>query len=378
MQQERVIDVVEEFSSPDQTEGYQEAFRKWRRRKKNPYAYRFTKDPRETAFSEHQAAVNDSSAQAEQTVLHRIGLLTAYALLAYLLIENALDKLLVLILNGYGIHVEIVYWGQSRLYGEERAVFWVATLVSLLKYLIPAAGILLTLRMPHKVSMPLPILRPRQLLYGGTLMMLLSVGLGMFCVSRSGELEKYRLISGAVDSNTGHLIQYMLFTIFVPPLVTELLLHGALFQVIRQFGDAFAIGTTTVLATLMMHNIPDAVRIGIVTLTISYFQIRTGSFATAVLLHIIHEICMFAVYYADTFSGTYSLEWWITILAPCLVSVITGISLLLHKHRQKPAARSSPTYLSSWEKATAFFTSMPMAAFIIACVLMLVITTLLE
>ena len=48
-----IIDVVEEFRCPYQTERYQAAYREWRRKKSNRYAFRFTRNTKESAFSEN-------------------------------------------------------------------------------------------------------------------------------------------------------------------------------------------------------------------------------------------------------------------------------------------------------------------------------------
>lgn len=371
---QKVIDVVEDFSCPYQTPAYGEAYRSWRRRKQNPYAFRFTKNPKETAFSESQTAVGLPPAQAEQNVLNRMGRLVGYALISYLVTENILDKLIVFFMQFLHLHIELVFSGESRLYGDQKLVFWLAFGIQFLKYLIPAMILQFILKLPLQVSVPLKIRKPQKLISGIALTMLISTGFGLLSIPMSADLEKYRLISGADDYG---MILYILMTIFILPVITELLLHGCMFQAMRQFGDIFAITVTAILAAALTHNIFDAIRIGLVHLTISYYLIHTGSFWSAVCLRVVHEIYMFVLFYLETLDNIGSVQWWIVILLPCMICAGTGIYILLNKKKQVVKPVQNVTYLNLTEKLEAFFTAMPMVAFLICSVLLLIITAML-
>lgn len=374
---QKVIDVVEDFSCPYQTAAYRDAFCSWRRKKQNPYAFRFTKNPKETAFSESQAAAGLSPAQAEQSILKKIGRLTGYILVCYLIIENLLDKAAVQLMHALHMHIELVFLGESRLYGDENLVFWLTFGIQFFKYLLPALILQLILRLPVQVSMPMKIHEPKRLISGTALIMLLSVGLGMLSVPMSADLEKYRIISGTIDTEGNKIILYILMTIFILPLITEFLLHGCMFQAMRQFGDLFAMTATAVLAAALTHNVFDALRIGLIHLTISYYLIHTGSFWSAVLIRIVHEIYMFVLFYMETSGSILSWEWWIVVLLPCVIGAGTGIYILLHKNQDTEKPVQNMTYLNMREKLEAFFTATPMVAFLICSVLLFVITSML-
>jgi len=373
----KVIDVVEDFSCPYQTDAYQDAFRSWRRKKQNPYAFRFTKNPKETSFSESQSAAVQSPAQAEQRVLSRMGKLIGCAMICYLMIENVLDKFVVLLMQLLHLHIELVFSGESRLYGDENLVFWVALSIQFLKYLIPALMLQIILKLPLQVSLPLKAQNPHKLLSGFSLVMLLSAGLGMLSVPMSADLEKYRLMAGTTGTTSQRMIIYILMTIFILPLITELFLHGCMFQVLRQFGDVFAAVSTALLAAALTHNIFDALRIGLVHLTISYYLIHTGSFWSATCLRIVHEIYMFVIFYMETYGNIDSREWWIVILLPCLLGTGAIIHFFLTKDKNMRKQEQNSVYLNLREKAEAFFTAMPMVGFLICSILLLIITAML-
>ena len=374
---QKVIDVVEDFCCPNQTDAYRNAFRSWRRKKQNPYAFRFTKNPKETAFSESQVSAVQSPAQTEQNVLHKIGRLIGYAMICYLMIENILDKLIVLLMQMFHLHIELIFSGESRLYGDEALVFWVAFGIQFLKYLIPALLLQIILKLPVQVSVPVKIRNPHKLLSGFALVMLLSAGLGMLGAPMSADLEKYRLMSATTNTGSYRMVIYILMTIFVLPLITELLLHGCMFQALRQFGDIFAVTATAILAAALTHNIFDSLRIGLIHLTISYFLIYTGSFWSAACLRIVHEIYMFVIFYLQTMESIGSREWWMVMLLPCMFSFGAVIYLFLTKNKHTEKSEQNITYLNLREKMEAFFTVMPMVSFLICSILLLIITAML-
>lgn len=375
--EQSLLDVVEEFQAANQSEAYEAAYKTWRRRKDNRYAFRFRKNPKESSFSENQTVVNETPAQAEQSTLRRIGVLFGYAFLCYLLLENVFDKLAIHFAQCMGVHIESLYWGENRYYGEDKVVFLFSAAFQVIKLLVPMLIISFSLRMPLCVSVPVKIHSKRQFLYSLALTMLLSVGLGISLVPRSAELDKYRLISEATISEHHWLVLYILFTVFIAPAFWELLFHSSMFQVLRQFGDGFAVGMVTILAALLTHNLNDALRIGLLTLTVSYFMIKTGSFLTAVILRIVHEIYMFSLFQIESNGGMYSLQWWITVLFPCVVGLLSIIVLTVREKEEDTLIPPIVTYMNVWDQGAALFTSLPMMGLIIVCTLLFIVKAML-
>ncbi len=371
---EKMIDVVEDFQCPNQSEAYCDAYRKWRRRPDNPYAYTFTKHPKETTFSENPAIVQHSQANAEQMTLRNLGNLIGIALLLYFFIENVLDKLIIWVLNILDVRINFVLL-EFSMAGEEAAVFSIMTTIGFLKYLLPALVVLLTLRLPRNVGFPVRLRHPDELLMGLALTMLLSAGLGAFFVFQSTDLNKYQILLDSISSSDYWLFLYEIVTIFLLPIIIALLLHGSLFQVLRQFGDGFAVGTVTVIAMLLMHTPSDILRIGIITLTISYYLLQTGSFLTAVILHIVHEIYMFSLYYLETFEMTYSLQWWIVVLLPCAIGVLAVLHKLIAGTQKTPVMHGTATSLKWPDKAAVLFSAKPLLLMMIFGILMTVVIT---
>lgn len=374
---DHIIDIVEDFQCPNQTNKFREAFRKWRRRESNLYAFRVTKNPREASFSDSIRTAGVSPTKTEQEVLYRLGYLIGCAMVLYLTVENILDKVIVWLLNAMGMNIQMLFWG-TNLYGDERNVFLVVVLINALKYLIPLIVLHAFLRTPAAVSMPTNISNPMELLFGIVLTMMLSVGCGLFSVTNSDELEKYKLICNAVGVNDTRMVMYTLFTVLVMPILIELLLHGAMFQVLRQFGDSFAILSVTLLSAVIMHSVEDALRIAIMTMTSSYFVIRTGSFWTAVILHIVHEIYMFTLFYLETFESEFTLWWWIMMLLPCVIGILVGAYMLFHEPETERSNVKNMTFLKMSEKCMTFFSSFPMVGMIVISIVLMLASAVLS
>ena len=128
---------------------------------------------------------------------------------------------------------------------------------------------------------------------------------------------------------------------------------------------------------LLTHNLQDALRIGLLTLTISYFMVKSGSFLTAVILHVVHEIYMFALYSIETFGEIYSMKWWILILVPVVLGLAAGAFLLIRRIRHQSVNDFLPTYLSLYDQCSAFFISVPMMLMAVICVLLMIVTAFL-
>ena len=128
-------------------------------------------------------------------------------------------------------------------------------------------------------------------------------------------------------------------------MITELFLHGCMFQALRQFGDDFAVISTSILAAALTHNLPDAFRIGLVHLLISCYLIYTGSFCSAAILRMIHEIYMFALFYIESSNSAPSVQWWIMMLIPCVICTCTSIYLFLKTMIRRSAESDFHLYI---------------------------------
>ncbi len=372
-QTEKMIDVAEDFRCENQSDTYHEAFKAWRRRPGNRYAYLFSKHPKEAEFSENPTIQQPSRSKTEFTALTRLANLIGAALLVFCLTENLLDKVLIAILQLLGYRVDYVYL-EYTIAGDERAVFVINAVIGLLKYLLPLLVLLRALKMPARAGMPMTIRHPQRLLAGMALIMLLSAGLGTFLVPDSTELKKYQLLLESIDTADYTLLTYEIFLIFVLPVVSELFLHGGIFQALRQFGDSFAIGTITVVSMLLMHTPSDMLRVGLVTLIISYYMVQTGSVLTALLLHIIHEIYMFALYFLETQGTPYTLLWWTVLLLPCVIGAVALVQWIMKKPNPD-GSQEKRTVLEWSDKAAAFFSAKVMLTATIAALLLMMVVS---
>ncbi len=359
-----------EVHYPSQTERYHRMLFAWQNRGvENPFAYSVIPPSKETSFAENPTRADRSPRKWEKAILHKIGKILGYALLVYLLVDNMVDKFVVLLLQQRGYQIDSMVF-QSYIYGDDIAVFWTMLVTYMARCLVPLAILQLCFRLPASVSYPGSIRRPRELLIGVSVIMLFSTGLCALFVSRSAELQKYSLIANTTNTENGRIQLYTFCTVLVFPLLTELLLHGSMFQILRQFGNVFAMTIVAVLSAFLTGNIQDAIRIGILEFVISYFVITSGSFWTAVCLRVAHEIYMFALYYIETFGTIYSLQWWMTTLLPCVVGIAVGAYVLV-THQQSLFPKLDSTYMPLKEKIAAVLSPLPIFAFMVTAIIMM-------
>ncbi|MBQ8926840.1 MAG: CPBP family intramembrane metalloprotease [Oscillospiraceae bacterium] len=256
-------------------------------------------------------------------------------------------------------------------------MFWLAAVLYVLKYSVPALAIAVMLRLPLRVAYPMHLHSQEMLLHGFGGMLMVSALTGALFIRHSADLERYRVLSDGSTDSDSRLVVYLLLSIFVLPLAAEILLHGPLFQVLRQFGDGFAAITVSLLAALLMHHAADGIRMGLVTLVLSYYLLRTGSFWAAACLRVVHEIFLFGLYCLGAFGEMYTLRWWLTLLIPFLIgAAIMLLAGRLAGNARRPGYRNR-TYLRSYEKGYAMFTTLPMAAFVLVSMVLTVTTAML-
>ena len=82
------------------------------------------------------------------------------------------------------------------------------------------------------------------------------------------------------------LVLFLILHIIIIPIISEIHTRGALLQLLRQFGDGFAIVVTALLTALITYNLNTFCYMFVSALVIGYFTVRTGSIITAVLMRI--------------------------------------------------------------------------------------------
>lgn len=75
------------------------------------------------------------------------------------------------------------------------------------------------------------------------------------------------------------------YSCLLVPIVEETVYHGVLMQPLKQFGNAFALFSSSILFALIHSGIDRAINAFLVSLVIGYFVIRTNNIKVGILMH---------------------------------------------------------------------------------------------
>ncbi|MBQ8515171.1 MAG: CPBP family intramembrane metalloprotease [Ruminococcus sp.] len=362
--------------SPVQTDAYNQSYEDWREREGNFFSFPSGSEQNAHTYIDGIGVQENGPVTRERKALLNVCLLIAGVVLIYELVENVLVLPLMLTFKALGVEVSYSF-NDNIAYGNQYAVLCVLLFESLLKHLLPLWLVHRQVKMPLKTAIPLKI---RDGMSTGAAMSALCVGfflasflrlffpMEIFNVNNIG--MTYEVIS-YMDGWCSTV--YLLFELVISSVLAELLFHGELFQVLRQFGVSYAVLLTAFLNTTMLHD-PVAFGTAFVTALVAGYGVwQSGSLLTGIGVHILSRVLSFLLFQSGDFPrlGIASGYVWFIFL----VLIIGGgcwcaISLF---RRKKRYLHDYPTNLSMKEKVkTAVFSGPMLAAWFLCFLLMMV------
>lgn len=355
------IDVVEDFSYNSRNQQYNHEYKKWRKTADSPYLYRFAHNPREKAYVDGTGFAAPSAAAVEQKTLQRVGEVTGFALLLYLLCQLVCGSLIVWVLNRMQMDIRLDFLTFS-MKGSQWLVIAVRALVVLMQYGTALLIANRSFRIPTKVRIPVA----KHAFPEGVA----AIGFAMLCAALFCLIDD--LLGYGAESaqmlfsykNTNALMVYGVFDILVAAVLHELLMRGTLLPVLRQFGDGFAVCLVAGIGFLFPNTISTRIGMLCVGLASGYILLKGGSFLHCVLLHTIYHALIYArlilVYHDGAVMrlGAYIL----------LLTVTGGIAAAVYCRMRRGSLKleNRRTYLTTGKKMLFFgetLTMLPWVAF---------------
>ena len=336
---DRKINVIEEFDYSTQSKSYSNSFKAWRKQKENPFSFSFEMNPKESIYVDGRGFMVGSVQAAEKEALIRIFYIIGVAALMWIVINNVFSKLMILLMSLAGMNIHINSFTGS-LYGGHAETVTVSVVINLAKILIPAIYLLLRFRLPLNVSI-MNSKHDSQGLVSAIGIILISCTLLRLSAAYSGEtVEIYNFLRLNTDVsvwNQSEFILYSVFHVLILAIAEELFFRGAMFAVLRQFGDRFAVIMTTLTAALLADKVDDIVPVILVSLTAAYGMLKSGSIFTAIVTNIIHRMYMLAIFVieADSSNEMIVTRNMFMILMLCFGAILLLFSWLLSKVRYK-------------------------------------------
>ena len=155
-------------------------------------------------------------------------------------------------------------------------------------------------------------------------------------------------------------------TAIIPPLTEEFALRGIVMGTLRKYGDKFAIVTSAILFGLMHGNLRQIPFAFVVGLILGYAVIKTGSLWTGIVIHFINNLCasvlsILGEYLPENISTIMNLSFF----ALCILCGFISVLFKQKEIQNRDTFSENETSLSNKEKASTFFTSPFIIAYII-------------
>lgn len=352
---EGMISVIDEFDYSTQSKEYGIGFRKWRKKKENPFSFSFERNPKESVYVDGRGFMVGSAKAAEKEALIRVFYVIGNAALMWIVIDNIIGKLLIQILSIAGMNIHTNYFSNT-IYGGPTEIVLTLILITSLKILVPALYLQLRLRLPLGVAM-MNSKHDSQGLVGSIGVMLIICSLLALPSAYSGETKEIYTFFRSLNTDVSVWDQteytiYTLFDVIVVAAGQELFFRGAMFAVLRQFGDKFAIIMTVITEVLLVKDIHDVPSTILVALVASFGMLRSGTIFTAVAVDVVYKAYVLAI---AVMEGDTSQEMLLTrnlfmVLMLCLGALMLLLAWILSKMRYRKTLAEVEYELTLQEK----------------------------
>lgn len=370
------VDVIADSNYSNVSEAYNHAFRAWRNKEDNPYAFRCKKQKKEAVYVEGKGFHEPDPAAEERRSLIQITMVIGMAIFAYLLIENLLTAILMGIAQVAGMDVGYCY-SDGTVYGNQTAVLVILMCKTVLKFLVPVLILRCCFRMPRRVAYHWKLDSPREfpaaiavtlIVFAVANVWLLFSPVNFLSSSTLG--EAYYTVSYMRRS---YQIVYLVFEVLAISICKELLLHGDMLHVLRQFGDWDAVILTAVVAVCLSHSCTTILMELTFSLVSGVAVLRSGSVVPAIFCRLLYHVMLFGLFAMEIWQSSFWQSYRPLFLFLVLIAGILLCLLSIRPTRKNPALLTQKHYLTLRERLYTVIHVGPLSIVLILCVILMVI-----
>lgn len=369
------IDVTEDFDYSGQSDEYIKAYKQWRKNPDNPYAYNYIKNNQEITFNDSEGFINIRPEEKEKEVLSKLLYIIGMVLLIYLFIEHVVSKIFIEILDIAGVNIHNSFINYS-VYGGQKEVMYFMIAKVILQYCIPAVIIHKIIKMPVKAALPCKLQSGMELFFCISLSLNISVLASIPRAYSENTKEYFNFLNGYSKElflmNQRELIIYIIFNIIVLPVISEFLFRGVMFQSLRQFGDWFAVILSSVFSAFMTHDvelIPAAFAVSVIA---SISILRSGTVFTAVSVHIINKIYLFSLTIIELSFPDMSFKR-STFMTICFLISLAVASVIWNlMNNETVMKKNMHTFLTAKQKVITVLSSVPVFTAMFLCIIIII------
>lgn len=269
-----------------QDKEYNESYKKWRKNNKDAAGFYFDESPDRLTYRDGFGFIKDSAEAHEANALRQVLKVLGTLLLLRSFFDALVTYLLPYILRLLGADISYDIF-INKLYGSEFLIITETFVTDTLSVMLPAAFIKIYFKLPLKVMLPMKIVNkpmfgaavPFALLISSVCCSMLMIFAAVFRTTVNSSLPP-------IPDSPKMLIYLALTHVIIVPAVSELCSGGAVMQLVRQFGDDFALLITGIITAAFSYDIMQFFFYFTVAVSIRYFTIRSGSLLTGVIMRL--------------------------------------------------------------------------------------------
>ena len=273
-------------SLKQQNKEYKEMYRKWRVDHKD-YGFFYSEDAGELAYRDGEGFITEYPYAAEKNALDGIQTVLADTLIIHTIFELAV----IVLFSGldFAVTDKIIYNSYGYFLGDDTIALIIGYILCPLVRLAPLIYLIKKLKLPVKLIAPVKISN-KPLFFESIPMAMLIYGIGMvfsglssFIFSIFGFHSDFTL--WIPDSKFALVLSIILYA-FIIPIISEVIHRGLFMQILRQFGDGYALLLTSMIAALTTSG-GKYMFTFVYSIVIGYFAMRTGSIMTAIAMRLV-------------------------------------------------------------------------------------------
>ncbi|MDE7226536.1 MAG: hypothetical protein K2N49_06750, partial [Ruminococcus sp.] len=258
------------------------------------------------------------------------------ASLMWIVIDIVIYRLIIIVLNLSGVDINMNF-SSSTIYGGCYEVVAVLMMTAFIKVFIPFIYLHIKFKIPLKAEFLSNMSNPSALMGAVSITFIVCIATSIPAAYSTETKEVYQFFasSGADVSvwNQSEFLVYSIFDVIVMPIVSQLFFCGAMFTVMRQFGDYFAIVMMSVTSALLTQDLRIMPAVFLVSLVGAYGMLTSGTIFTSVVVHIIYKMYDLALTIIENNNSENMMTY--RLIFMCSVLVAGSFGLMLYRNMIK-------------------------------------------
>ncbi len=237
--------------------------------------------------------IEKSAVETEKNVLGRIFRQIGLAMLIWIVFDDIICRITVFLLDLCGLNIHTNFFS-SMIYGGNVEIAAVLIVSSLIKMTVPLIFLHFVFKLPWRAEIMQKMNDPKALI-GAIAMTFIACTAVSIPTAYSSETKEFYEIFTGLDADVSvwtqkEFVVYTIFHIIILPVISEFFFRGAMFNVLRQFGDLFAVIMTSLIAGLLTQDLRSMFAVILISLVASFGMLGSGTIFTAIAVNIVYKM----------------------------------------------------------------------------------------